>query len=277
MYILQYKPIPDCFIALTQNGQLIKYIITPDEITAVNTFDTGMEYMRNFTFAKDGHILLPTGNDQLFIIDPHTFEVVETKKEVGFFAITYLPVKNVYLADSQDNPSLMVLNENFEVIGTANTDFIISLKTNALETLVAVHCYDQEPGYTLYEFNDSYELQMIDEFSRASGFLFINDTDFASSNYSHLEFCNHYETGQYEILWEVYFPSGLQDTPMVQVNPELIIVAKNKHLFFVDIPGKKISATKKVHEKVIDGLFIDDEKKFLIITAKNDIKTISLK
>lgn len=236
----QESPTGDLFV-LTYLHKLIKFTRQGEEYTRDIWLDIPHNTIRNFTFDKNGHILLPTG----YILDPNTFEKLGRVALPPLHQLTYLPVKDIYLGSDNNNRELYVLTNYFSVLHKSNAeDGCIFPRINNTGNLIAYYSYDQDK-----KFYDLYELEIrpmlvtsfFDWDKKKSSDLKFNGNHFAVAYPESIAY--YHNTTQ---LWEITAPNREMwyiPTIIEFISDDLLAVFKNKYVYILDIQRKKIVNT----------------------------------
>lgn len=287
IFFIKQSNIDDAwFICLTKNGNLVKYLLKDGELIASKVGKLNMSTIRNFTFDESGDIILPTGDNELLVIDQVTFEIkhtIDLSLDLNFDQIQFLPMKNIYIASSS-KWEIVVLDKNFNVLKKIGAeDGTIYPKVNYNESLISFLSYDQTTYFDLYELNEDFEVKFIHTFfedwdNTSTGFDF-NEDNFAVTFPQSLEYYN-YVFGEMTKIWELdiskYKSEGF--SCIVFVGENEIAVGKGKSIIFVNTENQEIFKVQKLDiQAEIRVLVTDKMKMVLIIITDQEIKSINLK
>jgi hypothetical protein len=283
-WLLPYKAVRDCFIVLTEKNKLVKYQIENKKVITKQVIDLKFKHAAaNFTFDKNGNILIPTDEEYLLLtIDPATFELIDIRQfeqnSTAFDEITWCPIRKVYLTGNQLDWQITMWDEDFNIISQLDVqDMPIASFTNPEETLVSFLSFNQEPYYSIYELTDT-GVNYLKTFYKTSynnsrGLAF-KGNDFAVTYRSDVEYYT-YNNGQITQLWQIdltKFGTSHQDVFIVFVDHNLMILGQGTKLHFADLENRKITRTEKLGDRdFIYGLFVDEQQDNLIIPTNKEI------
>ncbi|MNX83250.1 hypothetical protein D3C86_1150100 [compost metagenome] len=285
-FFLQIPGQPDVFVGISGSTNLVRYSVIKGELVLerVSHIDTAM--IRNFTFDKNGNILLPTADNKLLVLSSITFDIIrvaQLKNPDLLRHITYLPGKKVFIAGS-DKWEILLLNEQFDLISrTKSRDGIFFPKINPDESLVSFLSYDQESYFNLYILTDELESNFITTFFKSwenssSGFAF-NRNEFAVSFPETLEYYNLQKESQNK-LWEIAiseYPSKYNLSYLACIDSKTLVLGKGKVLLYVDIEQQQIIREERMELiSEISNLYTDDAKKYLFVSTDSELKLVSL-
>ncbi|WP_202703841.1 ankyrin repeat domain-containing protein, partial [Flavobacterium sp. UGB4466] len=114
----------DWFIALTKNSNLIRYLKQDDKLIVDQIVNIDTSTIRNFTFDESNHVIVPTGDNQLLILEQKTFNLIRSVKlpnDLVLDQITYLPSKSLYIGSSQ-NWEIVLLSKDFKIISRTKAE-----------------------------------------------------------------------------------------------------------------------------------------------------------
>lgn len=288
IYFLKQCPSnPNRFITLTKNAKLVRYVKYQQELIVDQVIEIDVPTIRNFAFDKNGHLILPTADDRLLVIDITNFKLIKTiplEEGLELDQITYLPSKNIYVGSSS-HWKITILNEDFQkIISVQSENGTIRPVINQHENLIAFLSYNQETHYELYELTNDQEVNYIHTFFKAwdnsSQSFDFNYNEMAITFPDQLEYYN-YENGSLNKLWEMdtsRFPSEHSLSYVVFVNADLMVLGKGKTLFFINKQNQQITATETLLLAAeICGLSTDNDKEYIIISTNEELKLFSWK
>jgi ankyrin repeat protein len=286
LYLKQSPNQSDCFIGLTQDTKLIKYILFEDKLSIVGIAKINISYIQNFTFDKNGNIIIPTSDNQLLVVAALTFQLLYTIDLEEYFdlnQIEYLPSKGIFLGSS-GGWNLILLSEEYKVISQTHAEAGTILPiTNQNDNLISVLSADQETFYVLYEIQPDLSITTVDIFFKdwdntSSGFCFQNN-DFAVSYPNEIEYYS-FENGILDKKWEIdisKYKSKYDLSDLALLDENIIIAGKGKTLLYIDSIKKAIYREEKLDLSAeIRNLYLDKEKKYLFISTSMELKLIKI-
>ncbi len=275
------------FIGLTKNSKLIRYLLNNGELIIDRIATIDVSNIRNFSFDKNGNILIPTADNKLLIVEQITFQLlysIELENDLVLDQIEYLPSKKIFLGSSQ-NWEMVFLSEDYKVISKSKTeDGTILPKISRDESLISFLSYDQETYYDLYKIEDDLKVSFIHSFFKdwnntSSGFSF-RQNEFAVSFPSVLEYYS-FEKEALNKHWEIDISKyksehGLSYLTITDDNT--IVVGKGKILLIIDIFHQIINYELKLELFAeIRDLYLDKDKENLLVSTDKELKVIRLK
>lgn len=276
---------PHTFIALSRKANLLRYTLKGRELFLEGISSFATPASSNFTFDQNGHIVLPTGENKVLIIDPHSFRIMRIAELPGNLLsgqLTWLPKRNCFV--SAYSWEIFLLDADFNLLLQIDAEDGTWLpKVNMDETLLAFHSYDQEDYFNLYRLNNDLEIQFIetffkDRYNPSRGFVF-NGNAFAVSFPKELEYYDLRE-GKPNKLWEIdisSYPSEYDISHLISISPDLLILAKGKVLLFVDTVQQRIMREERPElTSEINGLYADDSRETLFVSTNSELKLVSL-
>jgi len=285
-FIKQSSLKSDWFIALTKDSNLIRYLKHDDQLITDQIVNIGTPTIRNFTFDENNHIIVPTGDNQLLILEQETFSIINSIKlpnDLVLDQITYLPLKGLYIGSSQ-NWEIVLLSKDFKIISrTKAEDGTLSPKINQNEDLISFMSYDQETFFNLYNLKNDLSISFIHTFFKewentSSGFAF-NDNEFVVSFPNDLEYYS-FKEGQINKIWKIdisQYTSQHALSYLTFTNENIILIGKGKMILFIDKHEQKILRQVKIDLiSEIRSLYLDQEKENLIVYTDSELKLLSL-
>jgi hypothetical protein len=233
----------ESYIALTKN-KLIRYHAIGDKLRVENAIRFNYPPVRNFTYDQNGHIILPTGDARLLIIDEVSFKLLQIKTlnhHSALDQITFLPKKKIFIG-SGNNWKITVMSEYLTEIYITDTESgTILPQINAHENLFSFLSYDQNSFYELYHLTDHLSIKHIHTFFKdwntpSTGFAFYGNT-FAVSYHSTIEYYT-YEQDILTMCWEMDITEYIikqRDASLIFIKSNLLAVGNGNHLLFIDI------------------------------------------
>ncbi len=286
IFFLMQSPVkPEWFIGLTGNAKLIKYKLSDGELLIDRVAAVDVSSIRNFTFDKQGNIIIPTADNELLIVDQTTFELINTvdlPEDLELDQIKYLPLKNIYIGSQ--GWEIIILSEDFKVINRVKAvDGIMLPCINQNESLISFLSYDQTTYYNLYSFGDDLSITFIHTFFKdwdntSSDFSF-NKNEFAVTFTNTLEYYL-YEDGLMHKQWELdisKYKSEYGLSYLTFVNENTIALGKGKMLLYIDISDKIVyrEIELKLSAEIRD-LYLDNEKEYLLVSTDRELKAIRI-
>ncbi|UPK67362.1 ankyrin repeat domain-containing protein [Chitinophaga filiformis] len=277
---------PNWFIALTKKSKLVRYVKHLQQLVVDQVIEIDAPTLRNFTFDKNGHLILPTAGKRMLVIDITSFKLIKTitlEEGLDLDQITYLPSKNIYVCSSS-NWTITFLAEDFQKISSKKSkNGIIRPVINQQGNLISFVSYNHQIFDDLYELTDDLEVKYILTFFKRRGnfsrTVDIYDNEMAVTYINRLSYFS-YENGLLRRLWEVdisRFPSKYSFSYVVFVNADLMIVGKGKSLLFVNKQEQKITAVETVSLKAeISRLVVSQNKENIVIITPKELKLFSL-
>jgi ankyrin repeat protein len=286
LFLEQNPAKPDCFIALTTNLKLIRYLLFENKLIIELIVKLDVSTIRNFSFDKKGNLIIPTADNKLLLLDNITFQLIKTveiDENTIIDQITYLPSKKIFICSSQ-NWEVVLLSEDFKFISRTKTKKgTILPKINRDESLFSFLSYDQETFYDLYSLNDDLSISFIHSFSKdwknlSRGFSFNNDEMIVS--FADVIECFLYNNATLKKSWEIdmsAYNSEHNLSYLTSINENIIIVGKGKKLLHIDKSKKVIIQEKEVDLLAeIRDLYVDRAKEYLFIVTDKELKTINV-
>ncbi len=288
VFFLRQSPTQsDCFIGLTRNLKLVKYVVVNGELLIDRIAAITVSAIRNFCFDKNGNILIPTANNQLLVLEPTTFQLRDTiqlESDLAFDQIEYLPSKNIYLGSAQ-NWELVVLSEDYKVIRKFKTeDGTMVPQISPDESLIAFLSYDQDTYYNLYHIDNDCNISLIRSFFKdwdntSSGFSF-QQNQFAVSFPSELEYYT-FENGKPNKLWEMdlsKYTSKYNASYLASIAPTTLVVGKGKTLLIIDTEQQRITSELPLDIVAeIRDLYVGKDGENLFIATEKELQRIRIK
>ncbi len=288
IFFLKQSPTKsDWFIGLTKNAKLIKYLLLEGELIIDRITAIDVSNIRNFSFDKNGNIIIPTVDNKLLVIEQVSFQLkysIDLQEDWDLDQIEYLPSKKIFLGSSQ-KWELVLLSEDYKVISkTKAEDGTILPKINQDENLISFLSYDQETYYNLYYLSNDLNITFIHTFFKdwnntSSGFSF-KDNEFAVSFPSVIEYYS-YKNSLLNKHWELdisKYKSEHNLSYLIFLDDNIILIGKGKMLLYIDKQEKSI-----IHEVKLDllaeirDLYLDEIKENVLISTDKEFKLISLK
>lgn len=277
---------PNCFIGLTKNASLVKYLLSGGKLLIDRIAAIDVSNIRNFTFDKAGNIIIPAADNKLLIVGQTTFELIDTvdlQEDLELDQIEYLPLKKIYIGSQ--GWEIIILSEDFNIISRVEAeDGIILPRINQDENLISFLSYDQTTYYSLYSFSDDLSINFMHTFfqdwdNTSSSFCF-NMNEFAVTFPSMLEYYL-YENELLQKQWELDISKyksehGLSYVTFVDENK--IVLGKGKMLLYIDKSDKIIYEEVKLDLSAeIRDLYLNHEKDYLIVSTDKELKLVSVK
>ncbi len=288
IFFLKQSPTKsDWFIGLTKNAKLVKYLLIDGELVIDRVATIHVSTIRNFSFDKNGNIVIPTADNKLLIVEQITFQIIysiELENDLILDQIKYLPSKKIFLGSS-NNWELVLLAEDYKVISKSKAeDGTILPKINQDDSLISFLSYDQETYYNLYKIDNELNISFIHTFFKdwnntSSGFCF-QKNDIAVSFSSTLEYYS-FEKEKLNKMWEIdisRYYSEQNLSYLATLDDNMIAIGKGKTLLIVNIMNQTI--TKKVNLDLsaeIRDLFIAKDQGILLVSTDKELKMIQLK
>ena len=279
-FLKQHPSNPNWFIALTENSKLVRYAKHQQELQVDQVAAVDVPIIRNFDYDKNGHLLLPTADDKLLLIDVTNFKLINSiplEEGLGLDQITYLPAKNIFIGSSAQW-RITILNEDFRRIHSEKSKggpFMPVI--NQQENLIAFNSYNEQTFFDLYEFPNSQEVNYMHRFfetwdDHSLGFDFLNN-EMAVTYTDRLAYYN-FSVGVVVKLWEMdlsQYPSTYS-CYVVFIDADTLCVGKGKTLFYINRQQRKITTAENLPLTAeIKGLYLDDSKEFLIIKTNEEL------
>ncbi|MFY7733368.1 MAG: ankyrin repeat domain-containing protein [Bacteroidia bacterium] len=287
LFLKQSPTKSDWFIGLTKNAKLVKYLLTDGELVIDRIATINVSTIRNFSFDKNGNIVIPTADNKLLIVEQITFQLLHSIKledDLVLDQIEFLPLKKIFLGSSQ-NWEIVLLSQEYKVISRISTHngTIVPL-INQDESMISFLSYDQETYYDLYTIDNDLKISFIHTFFKdwnnvSSGFCF-RQNEFAVSFPSTLEY---YSIDKEELnkKWEIdisRYKSEHYLSYLANLDDNTIAVGKGKTLLIVNITNQTISNELKLNLSAeIRDLYIDKDKEILLVSTDKELKIIQLK
>jgi len=278
---------PNCFIGLTLKNKLIKYVMDNEELRIDRIAAIDISHSRNFSFDKNGNIVIPTVDNKLLIVDQTTFRLldsVELENGLDLDQIEYLPLKKIFIGSSQ-NRELGLLSEDYKVIKRSKVeDGTIRAKISQDNSLVSFLSYEQETFYTLYKIDDDLNISCIDSFFKdwnnaSSGFSF-HQNDFAVSFPYVVEYYS-FKKEKLKKQWKIdisKYQSQHNHSCLSIINDNTIVLGKGKILLVIDIFHQTINDELKPDLSAeIKDLYLDQNKENLLVSTDRELKVIPLR
>jgi len=288
IFFLKQSPTKsDWFIGLTQNTKLVKYLLSDGELVIDRIAAIDVSHIRNFSFDKNGNIVIPTADSNLLIVDQMTFQLlysIELENDLVLDQIEYLPLKKVFIGSSH-HWELILLSEDYRVIRKSKAeDGTILPIISKDECLISFLSYDQETYYDLYKIDNELNISFVytffdDRGNTSSGFCF-NENKFAVSYPSVLKYYS-FEKEELNKLWEIdisKYKSEYSHSDLLTLDENTLVVGKGKTLLTIIITNQTIT-----HEVNLDlsaeikELYLDNNKEVLLISTDKELKLISIK
>jgi hypothetical protein len=166
----------DLFVALTEDGELLQFLLRDEELTLVKRVAMNVNFIRNFSFDQWDNLIVPTGDDELLAIAPHSLEInqrIGLEPDSGFEQITYLPAHGVFLATGNDW-SVYTLDKAYRRISKESmSDGIFFIIAGKSEELLSLYSYDQECYHKLYAMDAQQQLReimMFSDYAKTTGY-----------------------------------------------------------------------------------------------------------
>lgn len=287
LFLKQSPSKSEWFIGLTENSTLVKYLLNEGELLINSIATIDVSNIHNYTFDKNGNIIIPTTDNKLLVVEQISFQLIysiDLEADLALDQIEYLPSKKIFIGSSQ-NWELMLLSEDYKVIKrTKAKDGTIIPKINQNETLISFMSYDQETYYNLYSLNDDLSINFIYRFFKdwdntSSGFSF-NKNEFAVSFPNELAYYS-FANGLLNKLWEIdvsKYESEDGLSYLVFADENIILVGKGKMLLSIDTINKVILQEIELDLSAeIRDLYTDREKEYLLVSTEKELKLIQLK
>jgi len=288
IFFLKQSPTKsDWFIGLTKNAKLIKYLLFEGELVIDRIATIDVSNIRNFSFDKNGNIIIPTADNKLLIVEQITFQLlysIELESDLVLDQIEYLPLKNVFIGSSQ-NWEIILLSEDYKVISKSKAeDGTILPIISQDESLISFLSYDQETYFDLYQIDGELNISFIHTFFKdwnntSSGFCF-RQNEFAVSFPSVLEYYS-FEKEELNKIWEINiskYKSEHSLSYLLTLDDNTLIVGKGKTILTINITKQTI--TNEVNLDLlaeIRNLYINKEKEVLIVSTDKELEIIRLK
>lgn len=276
----------NCFIGLT-NNKLIKYVLDNEELRIDRIAAIDISHSRNFSFDKNGNIVIPTADNKILIVDQITFQLlysIELENGLDLDQVEYLPLKKIFIGSSQKR-ELVLLSEDYKIIKRSEAEYgTIRAKISQDNSLVSFLSYDQETFYTLYKIDDDLNISYIDSFFKdwnnaSSGFSF-HQNDFAISFPYVVEYY-FFKKGKLKKLWKIdisKYQSQHNHSCLSIIDDNTIVVGKGKMLLIIDIFHQIINYELELELFAeIKDLYLDRDKENLFISTDKELKVIRLK
>lgn len=288
VFFLRQSPTQsDCFIGLTQNLKLVKYVVVNRELIIDQIAAIAIPMIRNFCFDQNGNILIPTADSQLLVLEPNTFQllqIITLDSDLAFDQIEYLPSKNIFLG-SASNWELVLLTDTYKVIRKFEAeDGTMVPKISPDERLIAFLSYDQDTYYNLYQIDKDYNITLIRTFFKdwdntSSGFSF-QQNQFAVSFPYELEYYT-FENGKPNKLWEMdlsEYTSKYNASYLACINATTLVVGKGKTLLIIDTDQKRITAELPLDVVAeIKNVYVDKDGEHLFVSTEKELQLIQIK
>lgn len=288
IFFLKQSPTKsEWFIGLTNNAKLVKYLLSDGELVIERVATIDVSNIRNFSFDKNGNIVIPTADNKLLIVEQITFQLIysiDLENDLVLDQIEYLPLKKIFLGSS-NNWELVLLSEDYKIISrTKAEDGTILPKINYSESLISFMSYDQETYYNLYMIDDNLKISFIHTFFKdwnntSSGFSFLNN-NFGVTFPSTLEYYS-FEKEELNKKWEIdisRYKSEHNLSYLATLDNKTIVVGKGKILLIVNITNQTINNEVKLDLSAeIRDLYIDKDKEILFVSTDKELEFIRLK
>lgn len=288
IFFLKQSPTKsDWFIGLTQNAKLVKYLLFEGELLIDRIATIDVSNIRNFSFDKNGNIIIPTADNKLLIVEQITFQLIysiDLLEDLELDQIEYLPLKKIFIGSSQ-NWEIVLLSEDYKTISrTKVEDGTILPKINIDESLISFMSYDQETYYNLYSLSDDLNITFINTFFKdwnntSSGFSF-RQNEFAVSFPSVLEYYS-FEKEEMNKQWEIDISNYKSEHSLSYLTITVdnkIIVGKGKMLLIIDIFHRTINHELKLELMAeIRDLYLDKDNENLVVSTDKELKVVRLK
>lgn len=279
----QESPTGDLFV-LTPLRRLIKFIRQGDKYVSDIWKAIPYPKMQNFTFDKDGHILIPTG----YILDPATLDIIGKVALPTLHQLSYLPAKDLYLGSDNNTRELYTFTPQFGIYNRSEAeDGCIFPRFNHNGNLVAYYSYDQSNKfYDLYKCADrpTFITSFYDWKDKRSSDLKFNGDYFAVAY--HRSIAYYHDT---TLLWEIDVPTQeltYVGTKIEFLSDNLLAIFKNRHLFIMDVQQQKVVNTATLllafnaeagFPATIISVTTSLDKEHLIIITDVEIRLIKIK
>lgn len=288
VFFLRQSPTQsDCFIALTRNMTLVKYIVANGELIIDQIAAIAIPMIRNFCFDQNGNILIPAADSQLLVLEQTTFQLRDTiqlESDLAFDQIEYLSSKNMFLG-STSNWELVLLTDDFKVIHKFKAeDGTMVPKISPDESLIAFLSYDQDTYYNLYQIDNDGTISFIRTFFKdwdntSSGFSF-QQNQFAVSFPSELEYYT-FENGKQNKLWEMdlsKYTSKYNASYLAFIAPTTLVVGKGKILLIIDTEQQHITAELPLDVVAeIKNVYVDKDGEHLFVSTEKELQLLRIK
>lgn len=288
IFFLKQSPTkPDWYIGLTKNAKLVKYSLRNGELALESLATIDVSNIRNFSFDKNGNMVIPTADNKLLIIEQITFQFlysIELENDIILDQIEYLPLKKVFIGSSQ-NWELILLSEDYKVISKSKAeDGTILPIISQDERLISFLSYDQETYYDLYKIDDELNISFIHTFFKdwdnpSSGFCF-RQNEFAVSFPSVLEYCS-FDKDELHKHWEIDISKYKSEhglSCILTLDDNMLVVGKGKILLTINITKQAIINEINLDLSAeIRNLYIDKDKEVLLISTDRELEIIRLK
>lgn len=285
IFLKQSSLSPDCFIGLTESSKLIKYRLSSERIKVEKKVEINVCNIRNFTFNESGNLVIPTGENQLLILEQSTFDLIQIinlEQDLNLDQIEYLSSKGIYIGSHDWEIDL--LSKDFEIIRKHDAqDGTIFPLVNKHENMIAFESYDQVEYFNLYQLTEDLSIEYIHTFFKnwsnsSSGFSF-NNEEFAVSFPNEIEYYSVIN-GKLNKLWEIDISqyksvNGLSYLTVLDEN--LISLGKGKTVLIISRDTKTVITEIELNLLAeIRGLYLYKEKKYLLIWTDKEIKALLL-
>ena len=288
VFFLKQSPTKsDWFIGLTKNAKLVRYVLSDRGLVIEKVATLDVYTIRNFSFDKNGNLVIPTANSKLLIVEQITFHLlytIELENDLVLDQIEYLPIKKVFLGTSQ-NWELNFLSEDFKVISKSKSqDGTILPIISQDESLISILSYDQETYYDLYKIDDELNSSFIHSFFKdwnntSSGFCF-QQNEFAVSFPSVLVYYS-FEKEELNKIWEIDISKYKSEhglSCLLTLDDNTLIVGKGKTLLTINITHQVITNVDNLDLMAeIRILYLDKDKEVLFVSTDKELKIIRLK
>lgn len=276
----------NCFFGLTMHSRIVKFVLYKGELLITKMAELDAGRIKNFSFDKNGNIILPTTDAKLFHLNAsslHPIATISLAKDIDLDQITYLAQKNIFVG-SNKNWNIILLNDNFKVISTTEAeDGTIIPHINPTETLVSFFSYDQETYYCLYRFDDDLSLTYIDtffkDFNNSSVSFVFNQQEMAVTFPKTVEYYT-YENNKLNTVWTIdisKYPSQYDSSHLALLDKNTLILAKGKTILYLNIANGTIYKTQNIDlSDEITDLYIDNAKTYLFIFTANEYKVVAI-
>lgn len=159
------------FVALTLDGELLQFRLAGEELQLIKGVSLNVLPIRNYTIDQSGNLVIPTGDNELLLVNPHKLEIsnhIQLDAQAVYDQITYLPGHEVFLA-SGNEWAVHWLDAGFRELSKQSVDDgILFPVVDQSEELLSLYSYDQECYHTIYATDEEGQLKNIQTFDGES-------------------------------------------------------------------------------------------------------------